>query len=215
MSGTGRYTVRRFDPARDIEAACRCYVSSFHHNSWPVIDHSEPSLVDDLLLATARSSDATFVAELDGEVRGLLSGYFPARAGSLLRSVLVMGRLEARVLLHRYEMTAFARAAWWRMSKGFFEFFFRAPRHPAEVTLLMSEEGYRGGIGRALMDAWVGEVGRAGYDRTDVNTDSTVSWDFYERYGFKRIRDFPLKMFFYSLPGEDARGYIYTLDIKG
>lgn len=210
MGGERQFLVRRFDTARDLDAAYRCYVSGFYVNSWPWIDHAEPRLVKDLILATVRMSDATFVAEVDGEARGVLVGWFPEVPRNLLRAVSIMGTFQLKVLARRYRMTPFARAAWWRFCRGFFSYLVRQPRAPAEVMMLNSQKEFRGGIGRAMMDAWAAEVKARGYDRTIVSTDSTVSWQFYERYGFERVRDFPLRSFFYSLPGVDVRGYIYS-----
>jgi ribosomal protein S18 acetylase RimI-like enzyme len=213
MNDYPRYEVRRFDPVKDLDAAYRCYVSGFYHNSWPLIDHAESRLVKDMILNLTRTADVTFVAEVDGEARGVLVGYFPADKRSLLRAAALTLQFQLKVLFRRYRMTPFARAAWWRMGRGFLSFMIRQPRSPAEILMLNSQKEYRGGIGRAMMDAWVDETRARGYDSTIVNTDSTVSWDFYERYGFKRVREFPTKMFYYSLPGVDARGYIYSLDI--
>lgn len=215
MSKENSFLVRRFDPAKDVDAAYRCYVSGFYINSWPIIDHAEPRLIKDFILSCERAADATFVAEADGEARGILIGYFPAVPSSLFRMVRMIVAFELRVLFRRYRMTPFARAAWWRMAWGDVSYLVRQGRQPAEVLLLASQKEYRGGIGRAMMDAWVEETKARGYDRTVVNTDSTISWDFYERYGFKRKCAFPLKSFFYSLPGVDAEGYIYVLDIPG
>ena len=213
MNERERFIIRRFDPKRDIEAAYRCYVSGFYHNMWPIIDHSEPRIIKDFMLSFSRAVDATFVAEADGEARGLLMGFFPARRASLVRVVLAQVAMHIKVLFRRYNMTPFARAAWWRVGIGELAYLVHQEKAPAEVLLLTSRKDYRGGIGRALMDAWVEETRAQGYDKIVVSTDSTVSYDFYERYGFKRVRDFPLKCFFYSLPGVDVHGYIYSLDI--
>jgi ribosomal protein S18 acetylase RimI-like enzyme len=64
-----------------------------------------------------------------------------------------------------------------------------------------------------MMDAWVEESRARGYTRSTVCTDSQLAWDFYERYGFKRVREFPCSAYYYSLPGENVTGYIYSLDI--
>jgi ribosomal protein S18 acetylase RimI-like enzyme len=207
------FDIRRFDPEKDLEAAYRCFVSGFYINSWPMIDHAEPRLIKDMILTNARISDATFVAVAGGEARGVLVGYFPARASSLLRGLVFMSHLQFKVLLRRYRMTPFARAAWWRMARGLLTVMAHHVRTPAEILMLNSQKEYRGGIGRALMDAWVEEVRAHGYSKTTVSTDSTISWDFYERYGFERVRAFPIQSFFYSLPGVDAWGYIYSYDI--
>jgi ribosomal protein S18 acetylase RimI-like enzyme len=208
-----RFIIRRFDPERDIDAAYRCYVSGFYHNMWPIIDHAEPRLIKDFMLAFARAADAAFVAEVDGEAGGLLFGYFPARRGSLGRVVRTQVVMHLKVLFCRYRMTPFARAAWWRVATGELAYVVHLEKAPSEVLLLTSEKEHRGGIGRALMDAWVKETESRGYNKIVVSTDSTVSYGFYERYGFQRVRDFPLKCFFYSMPGVDVHGYIYSLHI--
>ena len=214
MSDRNEFTIRAFDPDRDQEAAYRCLVSSFHHNSWPLIDHAEPRFMKDSMLTTARMSQFVFVAEKNGEARGLLAGFFPREGMTGVKAIALEVGFALKVLLRRYDMTAFARATYWRQLLGEISFHVRSPRTPAEVILLGSQEGYRGGIGRALMDAWVAEVRARGYLKTTVCTDSTVSWEFYERYGFRRVREFPIKMFFHSLPGVDAFGYIYSLDLQ-
>jgi len=208
-----QFLIRRFNPATDMDSAFRCYVESFYHNSWPLIDHAEPRLVRDSIAAIVKMSDVPLVAEADGEARGMLVGSFPKERFAVLRALMAWAALLLKVLLRRYEMTAFARAAFWRRVTSEFSFIVRGLGTPAEVLMLVSQEAYRGGIGRALMDDWVAEVRAKGYDHTTVSTDSTVSWDFYERYGFVRTHEFPIKMFFHSLPGTDVRGYIYRYDI--
>ena len=158
MSSNRQYEVRRFDHDRDLDAAYRCYVSGFYHNSWPIIDHAEPRLVKDMILNLDRIADATFVAEVDGEARGVLAGYFPADKRSLLRAAALTAVFQLKVLFRRYRMTPFARAAWWRMDRGFLEFRIRQPRSPAEILMLNSQKEYSGGIGRVMMDAWVDET---------------------------------------------------------
>lgn len=208
-----RYLIRRFDPKKDLDAVYRCFVSGFHHNCWPLIDHAEPRVVGDSLLMTARAGDASFVAEADGEARGFLVGYFPLEGLKMPRAAMLSIGYSLKVLLRRFDMTAFSRAFYWRRALGQLAFIVRSPKSPSEILILCSQREYRGGIGRALMDAWVAEVRDRGYSRTTVCTDSTVSYDFYERYGFARVRDFPLKMYFHSMPGVDVRGYVYSLEL--
>lgn len=211
--GTNEFLIRRFDRDKDLDGAYRCFVSGFYHNSWPFIDHAERRFMDDTILMLDKMGDASFVAEADGEARGILIGYFPREGLKLVRVAAVSMGFSLRVFLRQYEMTAFARAFYWRQALSEISYTVRSPKNPAEVMALCSQKEYRGGIGRALMDAWVAEVKARGHSKTIVCTDSTVSYDFYERYGFTRVRDFPLKAFFHSLPGVDVRGYIYSLDI--
>lgn len=212
MSERNEFIVRTFDPERDAGAAYDCYASGFYVNSWPIIDHAEPHLIRDFVVECARAADVALVAEVDGQARGILIGYFPASKTGTLKMARMIISFHLKVLLRRYSMTPFARAAWWRMARGDISYIVRHVKTPAEVLLLTSQKGYRGGIGRAMMDAWVAETKARGYDKTTVGTDSTISWDFYERYGFERKRAFPLRSFYYSLPGVDVEGYIYELE---
>lgn len=213
MTLNDRFLIRYFDPERDMDAVYRCNVESFYHNSWPLMDHAEPRLLKDTILAAVEMGDAPIVAEADGEVRGMLVGGFPKERFAILRAIKAWGKVLLKVATRQYTMTAFGRAAFWRHVTGEFSFIVRGLGTPAEVLMLISQKDYRHGIGRAMMDAWVAEVRAKGHDHTTVSTDSTVSWQFYERYGFRRTHEFPLKMYFYSLPGEDVRGYIYRYDI--
>ena len=213
MGNSNRFEVRYFNPETDLEAAYRCYVSGFYRGMWPLVDHAEPRLLKDFILLAVRISDAAFVAVADGEARGVLTGYFP-NALSQIRAASLMSGFALKVALHRYEMRPFARAAWWRVSLGNLSVLIREPRSPAEITMLNSQEEYRGGIGRALVDAWVDEVRSRGFEKCTVVTDTTVNWKFYENYGFERIRDIAVKTFDYALPGEDSRAFVYSLAIQ-
>lgn len=205
--------VRDFDPGRDLDAAYRCLVSGFYHNIWPLVDHVEPRFIMDNITMTAAIGGPALVAEVDGEARGLLIGFFPREGLSGARALWQSLYLCLKVLARRYEMTAFGRAAFWRHMQGELAYVTQGVKSRAEILLLTSQKEYRGGIGRALVDAWVEEVRSRGYSNTTVGTDSTLSWEFYERYGFRRVKEFPLKMYFHSLPGVDVHGYYYELDL--
>ncbi|MBN1290049.1 MAG: GNAT family N-acetyltransferase [Actinobacteria bacterium] len=211
-----QYEIRKFNARRDIEGAYKAFADGFRRNSWPLIDQAEPAMLKDAILDWAELSDVSLVAEADGKACAILLGSFP-REGSRISRIFGSLRLEAgqisRVLAGRYEMTPLARSAFRHQLIGDLIYVYHTPKSPAEILLLSSQNEYRGGIGRALMDAWVAEVRRRGYSETVVGTDSTLSYGFYEKYGFKRIREFSLKTYRDALPGEKVKGYIYRLDI--
>jgi GNAT superfamily N-acetyltransferase len=209
------YKVRRFDPATDLEGASRAFESGFRHILWPLMDHAD-GLVEDIILTFHSMGVATFVAEGEGEVRGILVGGLPFETAWFLRDVRSAGGLLWRWFGGdcRQRARPFARACLRRVIIGYLPFEYRHPLAPStETFLLTSQREWRGGIGRVMMDAWLEESRSRGYRRSTVCTDSQLSWDFYERYGFKRVREFPLSAYQYSLPGEDVTGYIYSLDL--
>lgn len=208
-----RFTVRKFERERDLDAVCRCFVDSFYHNSWPFIDQTERRFMEETMLDLVDYSQVAIVAEADGEARGFLVGYFPREGLTELRALWSWVRLLLRVVFRRYRMTMFARAAFYREVRGDLSYILRDIGSPAEVQLLCSQKEYRGGIGRDLMDAWVDEVRARGLTRTTLGSDSTMSWGFYERYGFRKVKEFTTGMYFYSMPGVDVRAYIYSMEV--
>jgi GNAT superfamily N-acetyltransferase len=216
LSALDRYLVRPFEPERDRDGAYRAFVQGFHHILWPMIDHAHRSMVDDAILTAYRMGVATFVAEADGEARGILVGALPTEPRELAKQVGLFcsyvwkwffgaGRGMARPL---------ARAHLRRVLLGYTPFVYFHPMRPSTGTLMLtSQSDYRGGIGRVMMDAWVAESRSRGYRRTTVGTDTKLSWDFYERYGFSRVRSFNMTAYHFSLPEDTVTGLIYSLDI--
>ncbi len=216
MSALDRYLVRPFEPERDRDGVYRAFAEGFHHILWPIIDHAHRSMVDEIILTAYRMGVATFVAESDGEARGILVGALPTEPREFAKQVGLFysyiwkwffgaGRGKARPL---------ARAHLRRVLLGYTPFVYLHPMRPSTETLLLtSQSGYRGGIGRVMMDAWVAESRSRGYRCTTVGTDTKLSWDFYERYGFSRVRSFNMTAYSYSLPEDTVTGLVYSLDI--
>ena len=215
MTALDAYRVRPFDPENDMNGAREAFVSGFHHILWPLIDHAD-GLVDDIILTFHHMGVSSFVAEAEGEARGILIGGLPFETAHLIQDVRVGVSFAWRWLAggRRRCATPFARACLRRVIIGYLPFEYRHPLTTSSETLLLtSQKEWRGGIGRVMMDAWVAESRARGYARSTVCTDSQLAWDFYERYGFRRVREFHSSAYYYSLPGEDVTSYIYSLDI--
>jgi len=211
-----RYQLRRFHPQRDLEGAYNCFCSGFHHILWPIIDEAEPRLVEDVILAMHGAGDHTFVAVEGGEARGLLVGCFVYRP-NFPRKLWNASNFMARFAAKRYDMSTLAYQCLLQVVWGYLPFLYLHQLTPSETLLLTSQKEYRGGIGRAMMDAWIADTRDRYYRHSTECTDSELSWDFYERYGFERVREFPLKSYKYSMPGKYAtpgerpNAYIYSL----
>lgn len=215
MSALDIYTVRPFDPERDIEGAYKAFVGGFRHILWPIIDYAD-GMVEDIILTFYGMGARTYVAEAEGEARGILVGGLPFEPAQAANAVRLASGLTWRWLAGggRRRSRPFARACLRKVIVGYQPFEYRHPMSRSTETLLLtSQSEWRGGIGRVMMDAWTAESRTRGYERSTVCTDSQLSWDFYERYGFARVREFPLSAYAYSLPGEDVTGYIYSLDL--
>jgi GNAT superfamily N-acetyltransferase len=208
------YLIREFNPSSDLDDAYECYVSSFNHINWPIVNEAAPQLIKDTILFLHQMGSRTFVAEVDGRARGVLVGLFRPRLATAGRALAATTRMLGRWIAGRYRLSWLAKKHLFQLFRGSFPYIYFHPSSEAETLLLMSHKEYRGGIGRALMDAWIAEVRSSGSRNATVGTDSTLSWDFYERYGYRRMKEFDYTAYKYSLPKEKVKGYIYLLDIN-
>jgi GNAT superfamily N-acetyltransferase len=192
-----------------------CFRSGFGHTEWPIWEFSEQRVIDEMIDLDVRLGSISLVAEIGGAARGVLIGSTRTGRWAELRMIaLSLPFVFRRWVTDRDSMLPFARANLLKLFAGELSYQRHSPAGGAGGILdLTSVEGYRGGVGTALMDAFVAEARRCGLKRIDVETDSELSWNFYERYGFRRVREFPVHIYDYSLPGRDVTGYIYSLDI--
>ena len=59
MSALDRYVVRQFEPERDLDGVYKAFVDGFHHILWPIIDHADRWMVEDLILNAHRMGVVT------------------------------------------------------------------------------------------------------------------------------------------------------------
>lgn len=211
----GDVLIRPYDGNRDREAVRDCFKSGFGQTTWPLWEYSDVRAIDDMIELDVRICSVNLVADVEGIARGVLLGQTSMGALSAVREIsLLAAFMNRRLLLDRKAMRPFARINLLRVVSGELPYYVHSPRgKAAEIYDLTSMEGYRGGIGRAMVDAFVQKSREAGLKRVDVGTDSELSWGFYESYGFKRVREFPIHIYDFSLPGKKVTGYIYSLDI--
>lgn len=207
--------IRKYDRTQDRGAVRECFKSGFSQTMWPVWDYSETRAIDDMIELDARCCSINLVADIGGVARGVLFGSTSTGAWGDVREIsLLMALISHYMIIDRKAMNPFARINLIRMVLGALSYHTHSLKgKAAEIYDLTSMQDYRGGIGRALVDAFVKKASESGLKRVDVGTDSELSWGFYEKYGFKRVREFPLHIYEYSLPGKAVTGYIYSLDL--
>ena len=85
------------------------------------------------------------------------------------------------------------------------------PAREAEVVLFAVAPEHQGsGVGRALMNRFVGHALRYKVKSISVPTDETASFRFYERYGFRRWAEFTDPLASYCA-GRPVKGFTYQL----
>lgn len=209
------FIIRPFDPRKDIDAVIACYESGYGGTMGPLFRYSDREALVDLVMTDHRASTVSIVAEADGQARGVLFGDLPSGMLHEARGILTLGAMMfRRMVSRRAEMRPLARAVLWRAVSRELLYYYHLPKgKAAEVGVLTSVEGWRRGIGRALMDEFVSVVRARGFGRVDLGTDTELNWRFYEKYGFKRVAEWPQHAYDYSLPDLEVTAFIYSLDL--
>jgi GNAT superfamily N-acetyltransferase len=219
MTQAAGVTVRDYNPVRDIDGVYRAFCSGFGHVFWPMIEEADPELIKDVVRALSALGNHNLVADADGEAVGILAGCVgikPRLAASAFKQNLLV--LLPRIIMNQYNATRKARKHIQLVNKNYLPFSIKSTPtfFPfCEVLLFVIVKEYRGrGVGRLLMDEYVRRVRDGGGKRAVVLTDSELSWWFYQAYGFKRIKSYPLRdCYAISRPGREVTGYSYLLKV--
>jgi ribosomal protein S18 acetylase RimI-like enzyme len=209
--------IRAFNKNKDMEGAVRCFNEGFEHILWPSIRHAKPSFHEYLVKFFYKMSTDCFVAEVDGEICGIIFGAAPLKIKGLINAILFyLLYIIPKGLVNGYGMNWLAYRHFFQLIYGYLPFFFLHPnRWPmCEVELFTSINKYRSrGLGRSLMDKFVDTVHARGYEGTSVCTDTALSYRFYEAYGFELEKSFVQRSYKYSIPDKSFTALIYYLKI--
>ncbi len=210
-----RAIVRIFDPERDLDAAYRAFFSAFHHDHWPFLDEADPDFARDVVMLCSKFATHPLVVEVDGRVGGILFGLC---AGESLMPIprglaYSIGHLLPRIMIGRYEMSSLAVRHLLRYASDWGPYVTCHPQNQrhSEAILFCAHRDFQGkGLGRLLMDRLFEEARASGAPSVTLCTDTTMSWTFYESYGFLRAHTFPMRRAYkIAMPGETVDGIIY------
>ncbi len=210
--------IRPFDLKADVEGAARVFGNAFHYSYWPMIDEADPDLAQDVVRGMVALCNRSLVATDEGEVVGVLLGYVGIEPrGCFAMTRLILARFLPRFVTNRYHLSARARRFLLDLARSWLPIVFSEPvSSPASEILMfcVSSERHGKGIGRKLMDAFVSRAETGGAPRVVLGTDTTMSWQFYQSYGFRRILAVPMnRCYRVALPGEEVTAFIYSLDL--
>lgn len=210
--------IRPFDPDRDLPDALQCFNEGFHHILWPFIEHASPDFNIDLIKMAYKMSPDSYSAEIDGEVHGILLGAAPFKIKNIIRAMLFSTfRMLPKVLINAYKFDFLAYKHFIQFIYGYAPLvYLHPPKWPmSEITMFTSRNKFRHyGMGRKLMDTFMKTVRDQGMKGASVCTDTALSYQFYESYGFEVIRKFKMKAYKYSIPDKAFTGLIYYFTFK-
>jgi ribosomal protein S18 acetylase RimI-like enzyme len=215
-----RYAIKPYDPPRHLAGCARTLREAFAHNHWPFWTQASPRLAPDYMRVMAALCDLRLVVEevASGEARGAVMALAPASLRSWRIAAAPLARLVLQSLLGLYFFRPRAVLHLVRFGLGYLAVFRGRPGFTPhfEIAFLAVQPALAGqGWGRRLMDECLEELGRRNAARVVVLTDSTMSWGFYEQYGFRRILDVSLGgAYRIALDSVDERGFAYELDVQ-
>jgi ribosomal protein S18 acetylase RimI-like enzyme len=217
-SGEPHVELRAFDPSRDLEAARRVVAAAFGHSHWPFFEDADPALTRDFVELLVGYGSHPLVAVTNNEVAGVLLGTHGPGAARLPGAARVVARLLRRIATNEYHAGPRARRFLADVVRTWTPVVVRTSPHagPQGEALLFAvhPERQRMGLGKALMDRFVATAADAGLPRLVLLTDTTMSWQFYEAYGYRRVSALSLgDCYRVSLPQHRATAFLYALDL--
>lgn len=218
MSAASEYRITAYEPARHLEGCTRALRSAFSHNHWPAWQCASPRMARDFTAALAAISDLNLVIEDDsGGAHGQIFCMAPAKRSRMLRGLPAIARLAGLFATGLYFPRPAAIRHLMGIGRGYWGLFRNHPVHDPhfEVVLFAIHESVQGkGLGKRLMNAAIEEFGKRGAMNAILMTDSTMSWQFYERYGYQRAMSVPMgSAYRLAMDSDSEDAYVYRLDV--
>lgn len=202
----------------DLQACAKLAEEAWPYGRAMFTAPSDISTMTGYIQSTLIYSTWTEVVMTSGEIAGFLFGRIKGQktSRSWLRSMREDMGTFPRMLFARNIKPGKALKMLFGISMTELKVAVNRPRSDAEIELLIVAGAHRGsGIGKRLVDRFVEAARRAGASVITVYTDDkTSNWQFYERYGFKKVATFYDNVSSY-FADVDSNGLIYALDVKG
>jgi GNAT superfamily N-acetyltransferase len=176
--------------------------------SWSMEGYIESSLMN---------ANWTDIAYDSKGVVGFLFGRMDKYHGEAAVAGSLSGELPmlAKHIVGKYRKTPGILVFFWTLLLTELKLKINMPRSDVEIRLFIVDSEHRGkGIGGMLVDRFLHAARDVGSTLATVYTDDKMSnWQFYEKYGFRRVGAFHDNVTSYFC-GVDSTGIIYVLDLK-
>ncbi len=219
MAANDRYRLRPPDFPKDTAACAQVQMSAFGHNHWPFWQKGHRRLAGDFVRVMAGMGNLNLIAEdaETGRIVGFVFAGYPVDNASVRRALFSIFRLLGMGLIN----LPFWKGEAFRHARRYLPAMYRLMKvHPAHnphaeiIEFAVHEEAQGKGVGKLLMDSAVRELNARGAKQVVLMTDSTMSWKFYERYGYARVRDVDFGDTYEIATGSKfEHGYSYELDV--
>ncbi len=206
------FTVRPYRE-EDATACGECFYEGFF--TCP-IDENDKKFLRDYAQVLTEKCNFTYVAETkEHQIVGFISGIYYKDFSKALAAKYELkkhyGQWIAMFLKFYFKGYKLSEA----FQKQFDDFFRQARerdkktfgRCDLELVALSSKKDYRKGLGTTLLTRFLERGKKDGADSVRLFTNSLVSWEFYEKHGFKKVAEKPFKW----APKERSIIYEYRL----
>lgn len=202
------YEIRPYRP-EDLAGCVQCFYEGFFNCP---VQPQDMAFIQDYTQVLIEKCNFTLVALAQGKVVGYISGgYQKAFSPSLAKQHSpkphygLFIKIFVKYYLKRYAMSGPFKAE--------YDIFFAKVQErksdtlgpcDCELVTLTSRKGYRKGLGTALVNAFLAHCRSNNVKTVRLVTTSDVSYSFYDKYGFTRVKDLP-----FTGKGLNGATYVY------
>ena len=208
--------IREYDRAADHADVVRALRSAFAHNFRPLWENATGygEAVLDLLDAVA-DLKLVVLDKSDGRAGGAIFCVAPITLERVLGAASGMAGFVWKYITGKVRLESEAVNFERELLGAYLPLFTHYPLHNPhyEIVLFAMDERMRGkGYGRLLMDEAVRRMRARGAENISLLTDSTMSWKFYQSYGFSRTHTHDLAdAYMRPLGSQSEQAYVYNL----
>ena len=201
----------------DLRACARLAEEAWPAGSELVSESHEPWGLEGYVESSQLWSNWTEVAYDSEGIVGFLFGRIDKLLGgtSAFDSASRELSMMTRFFFGERRMTSGLLGLFWNLFLTEMKLLVNMPRSDAEIELFIVDSRHRGkGIGRMLIDRFLQAARDTGTSLVTVYTDDkTSNWQFYEKYGFRKVATFHDNLTSY-FAGVDSNGIVYVLESK-
>lgn len=192
----------------DLKECSECFYEGFFDSK---LNENDKEFLKEYTQVLIEKSNFTLVAKNNNEVVGFISGSYKksfskklAKAFRTKRHYGAFIKCFFKFYLNKYNLSKDFST---QFNKFYLEENYRDNKTlkdcDLELISLVSKKAFRGGLGHQLVDSFMKEAKEHDVKRIRVFTNTSVSYKFYEAYGFKLIKEEPFKN------GGDGKSLIY------
>jgi ribosomal protein S18 acetylase RimI-like enzyme len=218
MSIASSLRVTEYRSAQHHDGCTDVLRAAFMHNHWPFFTRTTPRFARDAVALFVAIANVNLVLEDErGTARGFLCCASPLRWSVLLRALPMFTKMFvfSCVGLYPGDQESWKHFVALRRFLPLIRAHRLDPPHHEVIMLALSPSLRGRGWGSRLMNEAVVRAHASGGKRMHAMTDSTMSFSFYQHYGYERRATVELfDLYALAMGRHSEQGFVYTLDVQ-